>query len=384
MLPFSYAFRNLLREPAHVIQKVGGSALVLFLILAAGAFNQGMNRLLLTSGSSHNVILMGAGSEESVERSQIPLRTESMAIAGIRGIDQRAGFPAVSGEVHYMGVLAFPGGHTSQGLMRGVTPAAFEVHRDVRIIEGHWPRSGEVMVGTLAQFVLGVGSPEMAVGATILLEGQPFRISGRFDAVGTVMESEIWFNRTDLMTLIQRESLSCVVVRLANPDDFSRVDLFAKQRLDLELTAVPESAYYANLARFYGPIRGMIWLTAALVAVGAVMGGLNILYASFSARVQELATLQILGYRRRVVLVSLIQESLFIQLIGLIVGTILALLLLEGVVVQFSMGTFQMELSPSVLGVAALTAIALATLGTLPPALRCLRLPVPIALHAGA
>ena len=81
MLPFSYAFRNLLREPGRLAQKIGGSALVIFLIIAAGAFNNGMRELLRSSGSPHNVILLGAGSEESVERSQIPVRTESMATA---------------------------------------------------------------------------------------------------------------------------------------------------------------------------------------------------------------------------------------------------------------------------------------------------------------
>ena len=52
------------------------------------------------------------------------------------------------------------------------------------------------------------------------------------------MESEVWFDRNDLMTLTQRESLSCVVLRLEDPQDFPAVDLFAKQRLDLELSAI--------------------------------------------------------------------------------------------------------------------------------------------------
>ncbi|MFP4542347.1 MAG: FtsX-like permease family protein, partial [Opitutales bacterium] len=113
-----------------------------------------------------------------------------------------------------------------------------------------------------------------------------------------------------------------------------------------------------------------------------VMGGLNMLYASFASRVRELATLQTLGYRRRAVLISLIQESLLTQLVGLVLALILGLLLIDGAVVQFSMGTFRLELSPGVTLVAALAALLLGTLGTLPPALRCLRLPVPVALRS--
>ena len=383
MLPFSYAYRNLMREPTRFLQKSGGSALVIFLILAAGAFNSGMQQLRQASGSEHNVIFLGAGSEESVERSQILMQSESMIQAGVRGISGRAGVSAVSGEVHYNGLLAVPGQRPAQGLTRGVTPAVFEAHREVRLLEGQWPASGEVMVGVLAHHLLGAKGADLAVGRTIEFEGQQFRISGRFDAMGTVMESEVWFNRSDLMTLIQRETLSCVVVRLDDPADRKWADIFAKQRLDLELVAVSESEYYSNLAVFYGPIRSMTWLTAAMVALGAAMGGLNMLYASFSSRVRELATLQTLGYRRRAVLLSLIQESLFTQAVGLMLASGFGMLFLEGYMVQFSVGTFRMELTGGVMLVALLTALVLGTLGTLPPAARCLRMPVPVALRSG-
>ena len=382
MLPFSYACRNLLREPGRLAQKIGGSALVIFLLIAAGAFNNGMRDLLRASGSPRNVILLGAGSEESVERSQIPVRTESMAAAGIRGIDQRGGFPAVSGEVVYMGMIHLGEDRAVQGLTRGVTPSALAVHREVRLLEGSWPASGEVIVGRLAHHVLGLPAEALGIGSTIELEGEAFRVSGQFDAMGTIMESEIWFDRNDLMTVVQRETLSCVAVRLRDPADFAYAELFTKQRLDLELTAIAEDDYYANLARFYGPIRGLTWLTAAMVALGAVLGGLNMLYASFSSRVREIGTLQTLGYRRKAVFFSLIQESLLTQLVGLLVAASGALLLLEGRMIQFSMGTFEMALSGPVMLVALLAALALGTVGTLPPALRCLRLPVPAALKS--
>ncbi len=383
MLPFSYAFRNLLRDPSRLAQKLVGSALVVFLVLAAAAFNAGMSGLLKASGSPENVIFLGAGSEESVERSEIPIQSESMIKAGVRGIAERAGAAAVSGEIHYNGLLELPDGTTAQGLTRGLTPAAFEVHRQARILEGDWPASGEVLVGVLAHHVLGVERETLAVGKKVILEDQSFRIAGRFDAAGTVLESEIWFNRSDLRTLIQRDSLSCVVARLGNPSDLARAKLFAKQRLDLELTVVSEEEYYANLAGFYGPIRGMTWLTAVMVGIGAVMGGLNMLYAAFASRVRELATLQTLGFRRGAVLISLIQESLLTQAVGFLIALTAATFLLDGLWIQFSMGTFRMELSPAVTFYGLLTAFLMGTAGTLPPAARCLRLPVPVALRAG-
>lgn len=382
MLPFSYAVRNLFRDPWKLLQKTGGAALVVFLIFAASSFNEGMKEVLSASGSEKNTILLGAGSEESVERSEVMVQAAEQAAAGIRGIESRLGVPAVSGEVHYMGNLSAGSGEPTQALLRGVTAVALEVHREVRLLQGSYPGSGEVMVGRLAWHTLGVNEEALREGAELVFEGQTFTVSGIFEAPNTVMESEIWMDRGDLMTLIQRDTLSCVVVRQHSADDFPLIDLFTKQRLDLELVAIRESDYYGKLAQFYGPIRAMTWLTAALVAAGAIFGGLNLLYASFSSRIREMATLQAVGYSRWAILISLVQESLLATLMGTLLAAFLATILLEGINVPFSVGTFQLGL-PLVVVVTGLgTGLLLGLIGALPPAWRCLSASLPVALRS--
>jgi len=382
MLPFSYAIRNLLRSPGQLLQKVGGAGLVVFLVFAAAAFNNGMERVLRATGSTENVILLGAGSEESVERSEVSVQSEALATGGIRGIQERAGVPAVSGEVHYMGKIFLESGEAAQALLRGVTPSAFEVHREVRILQGRYPAAGEVLVGRLAHRSLDIQAEKLMIGSAIIFEGQRLTVSGTFDAPGTVMESEIWFNRSDLMTLTQRETLSCVVIRLDDEEAFSYAELFVNQRLDLELVALRESEYYANLAQFYGPVRAMTWLTAILIAIGAAFGGINMLYAAFASRIRETATLQAIGFSRRTILISLVQESLLSTLLGTLLAAFLAVFLLEGLTVHFSIGTFRLLLTPQSILLGLSTGIALGTLGALPPAWRCLQAPLPIALRS--
>ena len=382
LLPFGYATRNLLRDVPRFLQKIGGSAVVVFLVLAAGAFNQGMDSVLSASGSPRNVILLGAGSEESVERSEIDVQVESLAAAGVRGVEQRLSQPAVSGEVHFMGKLAVGDAPGEQALLRGITPAAFEVHREVRILEGRFPGSGEVLVGSLAHHVLGVDAAALAIGEVLRFEGQDFRIVGIFQAPGTVMESEVWMDRSDLMTLIQRESLSCVVLRLESPEQFAFADLFAKQRLDLELSALSEESYYAQLSGFFAPIRGMTWLTAGLIAAGAIFGGFNMLYAAFASRIRELATLQAIGYSRTAVFISLVQESLLATLTGTLLAAIGALLILEGQTVYFSIGAFYLTLSSGVILTGLSVGLLLGLCGSIPPAIRCLGAPLPNALRS--
>ena len=53
----------------------------------------------------------------------------------------------------------------------------------------------------------------------------------------------------------------------------------------------------------------LAWLVVLLVAGAGVFAGLNTMYGSVVGRIRELATLQTIGYVRRAVLISLIQEA---------------------------------------------------------------------------
>ena len=381
MLPFTYALRNLFRDPSRLAQTVGGSALVVLLLIAAVALNQGMDRVLSSSGSSKNVIIMGKGSEESIERSEVHLEAEAAAATSVRGLESQLGVTAISGEIFYQAPLQTESGNEEQALLRGVLENALLVHTSVRLIEGRFPQSGEVMVGHLAHRKLGVPSSETAVGKHLKFEGNAFTIVGVFEAPATVLESEVWFDRNDLATLTQRDTLSSITLRMDSAE-FDDVEVFTMQRNDLELSAIREDDYYAKLSVFYKPIKVMTWVTAALVAAGAVCGGLNTLYAAFAARITEMATLQSIGYTRTALFFSLIQESLLATLTGTLVAFVTAYFVLDGLTVPFSIGTFTLTLSPLVIMVGLVAGVLLGTIGTLPPAFRCLSPSLPTALRS--
>ncbi|HCQ39045.1 MAG TPA: hypothetical protein DIV39_07805 [Verrucomicrobiales bacterium] len=381
MLPITYAIRNLFRDPSRLIQTVGGSALVVLLVIAATALNHGMERVLETSGSSKNVILVGTGSEESVERSEVQLEAEAAASTAVAGLASPLGITAASGEIVYMAPLGIVGGPEKPSLLRGVTEKALLVHHRVRILEGAFPRPGEVMIGRFLHRRFGVPADDLVPGTRLFFGRDEFRISGIFEAAGTVLESEVWFDRNDLAALTQRDSLSAVYLRLDDAE-FDDVHVFTLQRNDLELSAIREDQYYDKLSTFYAPIRVMVWITAALVAAGALFGGLNTLYAAFASRIREMASLQCIGYTRRALLLSLIQESLLATLAGALLAFTVALTFLDGIHIPFSLGTFTVELTPSIIMTGLITGIVLGTLGTLPPALRCLQPALPLALRS--
>jgi putative ABC transport system permease protein len=374
------------RNPVRLLLSAGGCGLVVLLVMAAGGFVTGMQQSLRTSGSPNNVMLIGAGSEESVERSEIPMRTTGIAASGIRGVERIAGVDAVSPEIHFAIPVLLDGDaeeDTINMIFRGVTPAAFLVHREARLTAGRLPANGsdEIAVGALAARGLGWERPEDALGARLTVDDRPFTIVGLLEADGGVIEGEIWMPLSDLLIVAKRDTLSCVVIRL-DSENMTSANGFAATRIDLELVALRESDYYASLAAFFTPIRLMVIVTAILVATGGVIGGLNTTYAAFASRVREIGTLQTLGYTRPAIVRSLVLESVLTASIGGLVAAAIGMLVLDQATIRFSMGIFGLSIGPGVLVLSLLAGLLLGVFGALVPAIRCLRLPVPEALRA--
>src|SRR5688572_16511169 len=386
LLPWEYGVRNLARSPVRLALSLAGAALVVLLVLAAGAFVRGMDQSLRESGNTSNVILLGAGSEESFERSEIAPGVTGLVQAAVPGIRSRLGVPYVSPEVHMQSVIRTErdAQRTMQVLIRGMTPAAFLVHPQARVIDGRAPEPGrdEVLVGAQVPTKVGLPPQRLAVGQTLFFDERVWTIVGRFEAPGTVMEAEVWAPLSDLQIAARRDNLSCVVLTLDSPEGFDDVDTFARQRLDLELVAMRETDYYSNLSAFFRPIQLMVWATAVLIATGGLLGGLNTMYAAFASRVREIGSLQAIGFPRYAIVASLVQESVLATAAGALLAAAVGFLLLDGLTVRFSMGVFGLVIDSSVLLLALAAGLFLGVIGALPPAYRCLRLPIAEALKA--
>jgi putative ABC transport system permease protein len=385
LLPFDYAVRNLNRSRVRLAAIVLGSALVVGLALTAGAFVRGMERCLRVDSQGSNVILLAAGSEESVERSQIDGGSAGQVAAGLSGIKTRLGVAYVSPEIHAALVLRTDRDDKEElrAVCRGFSTESFLVHPRVEIVQGRIPEPGknEIMVGGLTADKMGIPEARVKIGNSLWFDNRAWQIVGHFRARGTVMDAEVWVPLTDLQVATRRNTLSCVVVTLGDAD-FEDVDVFTKQRLDLELSAIRESDYYASIMRFYRPVQVMVWTTALLIGMAGFLGGLNTMYAAFSARVREFGTLQSLGYSRSAIVVSLVQESLLTASLGTLLAVLVGMLALHGYAVRFSMGVFQLVIDHQVILLAAFVGLSTGFVGALPPAGRCLRMPITEALKA--
>jgi len=389
-LPFDYAARNLLRRPARTALTAGSCALVAALLASTTAFVQGLGRSSASQGRDDVGIVLSRVAGTDVLRSTVAAGVAQELAATVRGIARPGGVPAVSPEIHVgtrlrLGPTPPPGADgsadpTYEGFVRGVSRAAFLVHDAVTIVEGAPPGPGEVLVGRLVPARLGVPTERLAVGERVRFENGEFRVSGRFVAPGTTIESELWAPVQDLKSLTRRDDVSALFVRLERPEDLAPLELFTHRRLDLELNAIRSSVYYAELAAWFTPIQGLAWVLAAMMAAAALFGAANTLNAAVQDRVRELAALRAVGYRGRALVLALAQEGLVLAALGGLIGLVVARLLVEGAAVQIAMGAFRLEIGASAVLSAFCAVLALGLLAVLPAALRVLRMPVALAL----
>jgi ABC-type antimicrobial peptide transport system permease subunit len=383
LLPWDYGVRNLFRRPSRSALTLGGLTIVVLLVLVVVGFIRGLEKSLAATGSPNVVLVYALSSGADIENSSIPGRTPALVSASVDGVRRQHGVEYVSPEL-YLGTristasLSEPG----MGLVRGVTTSAPLVRGQVQIVEGAWPQHGEVMVGRLAHSKLSATKADLAVGNHLTFDGQSWTISGVFNAAGSAFESEIWVPLEELQTVLKRQDLSMVAVSMDSADGVADVDLFCRERMDLELKAVAESAYYASMQKHYEPVRMLGWVVVALVAGSGIFAGLNTMYGAVVGRIRELATLQALGFRRRAILLTLVQEATLLAFTAAIMACVAGLVLVDGTAVRFTMGAFMLSVDSVGIAVACGVAALLGVVGAIPPAIKAMRLPVAEAIKS--
>ncbi len=382
LLPWDYGIRNLSRSIVRTGLCVLSGTLIALLAIAASGVVHGLERSLHADISPNVGVVYGAGSEDSLERSDIDARTGSLLAASVSGIRKRNdGSEFISPEVVMALAIDFENDEKQRlAIARGVTESAYLLHKNVQITKGRAPRPAhnELMVGRLAPVKMGVSPEALEIGKTLVFDETQWTIVGQFVAPGSVLASELWLPMSDLMVATKRNGISAVLVEMdpSQGGDLADLETFAFQRLDLELIAMPVAEYYKRLDAFYKPIKLIVWLTAILIAIGACFGGINTMYAAFAGRIREFAMLRCVGWRPSAIGVSLVQESVVSVAAGALLGCFIGLLVLDGIEVRFTMGAFELLVGPIQLTIALVAALFVAVVGVLPPAIRCLRSPL--------
>jgi len=209
-----------------------------------------------------------------------------------------------------------------------------------------------------------------------------------FTAGGSAFESEIWGENEQFMPVFRGEAFQSVTLRLKDPAAFEEAKRAFEDDRRITVDAHRESAFYVAQSQLLGRILQILAiLITSIMAVGAVFGAINTMYAAVSARTPEIAVLLTLGFRPRSVLASFIIESAIIAAAGGLIGCLLALPI-NGIVTSttnwasFSEIAFSFRVTPRLLVAGVVFAVVMGIVGGFFPAWRAARLQVVQAIRA--
>lgn len=376
-------------------QRVGSSAVIVVgiagvvgVLVALLAMAEGYAQTLRNSGSTDTAIVLRGAS--AAEVASVLGREDLVQISQAAGVARNdKGEPLASAETVVAANLPVKGGRDGDegsAQVRGVSDAAFAVRPHLRIVEGRRFQPGlrELVVGkgALRQFT------GLQVGATLKLGTQPWTVVGVF-ASGDAMESELWADANVVGDAYQRgSSRNSVTVRLTSAAAFKDFKAALDANPQLKVDASTTIDFFAKQSEKMTQILRIIGITVgAIMAVGAVFGALNTMFAAVASRAREIATLRAIGFRGLPVVVAVMLETMLLALAGGLIGGLLAWLLFNGfeasTMAAGSVGklNFSLQVSPGLLWEGIKWALAIGFIGGLFPATRAASLPVTTALR---
>ncbi|MBS0570996.1 MAG: ABC transporter permease [Proteobacteria bacterium] len=372
-----------LGSTAVIVIGIAGVVAVLVALLAMG---EGLSATLRQTGSDDTAIVLRGGS--GVESNSVLTRDEIDAIEGAPGIAHDAqGKPVASAELVVVANVpkkSDPNNDTNVSI-RGVGDEAWTVRPNVKIVAGRKfaPGLRELDVGASAQKQFA----GLDIGNHLKLGGQEWTVVGVF-ASGDSYESELWGEAKSVASAYRRgSSAESVIARLTSPSAFDQLKaaLTSDPRLKVDVSTTQE--YFSKQSEGLSKVIRIVGITIGIImAIGAIFGALNTMYAAVSARTREIATLRAIGFRGVPVVVSVLLETMLLALLGGIIGAAIVWLLFNGYTAStlgsnFSQVVFQFQVTPTLLWTGIKWALAIGFVGGLFPAMRAARLPVTTALR---
>jgi putative ABC transport system permease protein len=363
-----------------------GIAGVVAVLISVLAMSTGLMRSLQKTGVESRAIVVRTGS--SSELVSVMTNSAALTIADAAGIKKGVdGRPLASPESLLVVNLRKKDGQETAAPFRGVTPAGFAVHPEIKIISGRVFQPGltELIVGKSALRLYS----DVNVGSKIKLFGTLWTVVGIFDGGGSARDAELIADQATLNSVYERGSgLQSVMVVLESPQAFQTFKDAITTNPQLQVDVATERDFGTQQADVLSTILSVVaYVVGGIMAVGAIFGALNTMYSAVSTRSSEIATLRAIGFGAGPVVVSVFVEALMLAVIGGALGALIAWLLFNGHSVDTRLGIsgqliFDLAVTPGLVLLGIVWAFFIGLIGGLFPAIRAARLPVAMALKA--
>lgn len=377
-VPLAYNIRSAMQRWTSSLVAIIGIAGTVAVFIAMLALARGFKATLVSSGLPQNAIVQQSGADSEM--------TSVIAIDALRVVEdapqvaRRGTEPLVSAEVVVIANLPLRGGTGDANVqMRGVSERVLAVRDNVRVTHGRFLRPGlsEIVVGTNAARAYA----GLDLGASVRIGAGTWHVVGIFDANGSAFDSEIWADATVVNGAYQRPPgvFQSVTTRLRSADDFPAFKAMLERDPRARLQAVREADYYEAQSHTVTTLITVLGgLVAIVMGLGAVLGALNTMYSAVAERSREIAVLRALGFGGGSVVMAFVVESMWIALIGGVLGCLLALPV-NGITTgtinwqTFSHLAFAFRITPDLLGLGLAFAVLMGLIGGVPPAIRAAR-----------
>lgn len=387
-LPLVYNLRNVAQRPVATFTTAIGIALTVAVLLAALALAEGLQASMAETGSPDNALVLRKGADNELS-SGISLDAAAILRGNAIVASGPDGRSLASFEMLATSNMSRVGQNGSSNIrVRGVDLSTIGMRASPTVSEGRMftPGADEVVVGATI-------APRFAncrVGDELTFSRRKFKVVGRFRTGGSSFESEIWGDANVLMPVFHRQgAYQVVVLRMKNPAGYDAFKREAEKDPRLGVQVYRENAFYAEQAQSVTLlIRGLGIFITVIMAVGALFGAANTMFAAVSGRTREIATLLVLGFSPLAVMGSFVVESVMIAVIGGLLGCLLALPI-NGITTSttnfasFSEVAFQFKVTPALMLDALIFSAVLGILGGFFPALKAANQPIARTLRGG-
>lgn len=262
----------------------------------------------------------------------------------------------------------------------GVDAQYFKVHSEQRLIAGRMfnPALYEVIVSQSRYETF----KNLDIGDKLHLRGVDWTIVGRFQGSGIANQGIIG-DGDMVRSAYKKNTFQDVDAILESSAAIGalRATFAANPATDVEVRPELEVAL-DNLKSIIGLVDFVSYFVAVVMAIGATLAAVNVMYAVVDSRKREIATLRAIGFRGVPIVLSVLIESMLLALPGAILGVLIAWLFFNDDTVSPFGITFHLAVTPMMVVLGILWATAMGVLGGITPAVRAARASIATALRA--
>jgi ABC-type antimicrobial peptide transport system permease subunit len=322
-VPITYNLRNLVERKGTTLMTAVGIGMTVAVLVTALSLVFGLRDIFAGTGDPRQVLVLRKGVDAELTST---VSTEAYnTIKTMPGIAKTsAGEPMVSQEA--LTVINLPSVDSPEGMnvsVRGLLPVGLSM-RTVQILQGNMFQPGlrQVVVGE----AIARRYPDAKIGKRIRFGKDYWEVVGVFKAGDSAANSEIWADLNQLRgDFEQQGGSSSLLIRLNSAGE---IPAFSKTIADdqrLGSSVMGEKAYYAAQTKSGAVIEGLGFSVAVIMAVGSAFAATNTMYAAVARRSREIGTLRAIGFGRWSILQSFMLESIFLALIGGVLGVLITL-----------------------------------------------------------